>query len=122
MPIKEKLRELKNPPGKIDANEIYRRIKPYKYVSFDIFDTLIKRIVNTPVDIFKIMELSVEDNFVYKRFDAERKARENCRNEEVTLQEIYGYYPRERNEYSDKELEIELDAIVPNIQMMEVYH
>lgn len=122
IPIKEKLKELKNPPGKIDVDEIYGRIEPYKYVSFDIFDTLIKRNVNTPVDIFKIMELSIGDNFVYKRIDAERKARENCRHEEVTLQEIYGYYSENCDDYIDKELEIEMDAIVPNIPIIEIYH
>ncbi|MBC5710554.1 glycosyltransferase [Hungatella sp. L12] len=121
IPIKEKLRELKNPPGKIDVNEIYDRLVPYKYVSFDIFDTLIKRKVNTPVDIFKIMELSVGDNFVYKRIEAERKARENSAHEEVTLQEIYDHYPEKNSGYAKKELEIELDTIVPNIPMLEVY-
>lgn len=48
----------------------------YDVVSFDIFDTLLKRNVLHPTDIFSIMEKKVSDtvpNFKRHRIDAERK-------------------------------------------------
>lgn len=122
MSIKERFKELKNPPGIIDADEIYGKIVPYKYVSFDIFDTLIKRNVEAPVDIFRIMELSIGDNFAYKRINAEREARKKTTGEEVTLKEIYDFYPEKDANLPEMELQMELSAIVPNIPILDVYH
>ena len=67
-----------------------------KCISFDVFDTLIKRIVLEPKDIFKFLDLSFNQlfenaNYIYFsdiRMVAEAHAR-SCKNEEVTLDEIY---------------------------------
>lgn len=67
----------------------------YEYISFDIFDTLIKRNINNPIDIFFIVEQKFNEdyksnvrNFCNKRIIAENKARKK-KNGEVTLNEIY---------------------------------
>lgn len=70
--------------------------------SFDIFDTLISRVTNTPVGIFDIMQHKLKsaegyseylrDDFANLRVEAERKAREfaHYKNlEEVSLADIY---------------------------------
>lgn len=73
-----------------------------KYVSFDVFDTLIKRAVYEPTDIFRLMAERPEvkahfangESFYDKRILAEQTAREKlnqekCSFEDVTLEEIY---------------------------------
>lgn len=123
MSIKTKIRALKNLSGEIDVEEIYNQLSSYKYVSFDLFDTLIKRNVNTPTDIFRIMELSLDDNFTFKRIEAESKARKKVVDEEITLADIYDAFPDNNKENLIlRELETELAAITPNLPMLEVYH
>lgn len=71
--------------------------KKFRYISFDIFDTLIKRTVNQPKDVFfivqqKFISLYGEkiciNNFASKRIDAEQSLR-RAKKSEVTLNEIY---------------------------------
>lgn len=61
--------------------------------SFDIFDTLICRGVEHPVDIFRIMEISHPDKvptgFAELRERSERKSRRLTSREDVTLDQIY---------------------------------
>ena len=74
--------------------EIIEKIDCHKIISFDLFDTLIKRNVVSPTDIFRIVELDTKcRNFAYDRIEAEEKARKVTINEEVTLQEIYDCLP-----------------------------
>lgn len=40
----------------IDVDRIINQIKDYDIVSFDIFDTLLKRNVEKPTDVFKYIE------------------------------------------------------------------
>ena len=76
-----------------------------QYVSFDIFDTLIKRAVYDPTDIFYLMAEDPEikaafpnpRSFFDKRVLAEQLARERLGKsdldfEDVTLEEIYGVF------------------------------
>lgn len=68
-----------------------------KYVSFDIFDTLIKRNISCPADIFVVLEKEFnltfhkKCSFVNMRLQAERTARSEIQYEDVTLEEIYKY-------------------------------
>lgn len=78
----------------LTKEEILLKIKNYDYISFDIFDTLLKRNVEKPSDIFKYVERFcikrygvAYENFSEKRINAEKKAREN--REEVTINDIY---------------------------------
>lgn len=108
--------------NKININNLYSKISKYKYVSFDIFDTLIKRNVSNPKDIFDIIELTVRDDFANKRVKAEKIARKNNKKGEVTLQDIYEYYPSGNKEkLIELELKTEYEAIVPNIPIVDIY-
>ena len=46
---------------KID--KIIKKIEKYKYISFDIFDTLIKRNVEKPSDIFSAVNIEYEKKY-----------------------------------------------------------
>lgn len=70
-------------------DEIIEHIKYFQYVSFDLFDTLIKRDVAKPSDIFSIIEKKGNPNFKDKRIDSERNARKKSVNNEITLHDIY---------------------------------
>lgn len=108
--------------NEINIDILYSKISKYKYVSFDIFDTLVKRNVNKPKDIFDIIELTVGDDFANKRVEAEKIARKNNTKSEVTLQNIYEYYPSNNKEkLINLELKTEYNAIVPNIPILDVY-
>ena len=54
----------------------------YEYISFDIFDTLVKRDLERPADVFLVVEKKYQmqtgmaiDGFAEKRITAEKKAR-----------------------------------------------
>lgn len=79
---------------KIDPAAYRREIERYDVISFDIFDTLLYRVVNKPVDVFGLMEPFADEifgiqDFKEKRIAAEEKARRLTENEEITLAEIY---------------------------------
>ncbi len=103
--------------------DIYPIIEYYDYISFDIFDTLIKRNINKPREILKTLEID-NFNFYKKRIKAEADARKNSSCEEITLNDIYQYL-----EYDDKtkqklmELEIETEKkfCTTNQEIYELY-
>lgn len=69
-------------------------IQKYKAVSFDIFDTLVERNVDSPEDIFKKVGKMVfgenkADQFCNQRKRAEIEARKRQNSGEVTLNQIY---------------------------------
>lgn len=71
-----------------------------KYISFDLFDTLIVRMVNKPSEIFDIIEKKFYSlykkkiNFKKNRIRFEKLARKKSSNEEITLEEIYSYFEK----------------------------
>lgn len=105
-------------------------IKKYKYVSFDIFDTLIVRNVSKPIDIFKVVENEYNKNHENKlvnfqslRIAAEIKARKNSNKEEITLEEIYENLKVEnKEEIKTSEIEIEKAFMVKNLEMFDIYN
>ena len=103
-------------------------IEKYDYVSFDIFDTLIKRLVLHPTDVFRYVE-RYHNNYVgfyEERMIAEKKARSNTKREEVTLDEIYSYIPngkfKDKNELMHLEINAELRLCVANKEVLELYY
>lgn len=110
----------------INADELYSKLKPYQYVSFDIFDTLVKRNLENPIDVFKLMEHKLGSGFANQRIEAEKKARENLKKsdrKEINIEDIYSYFPAtERKKLIDSELSTELQLMVPNRPMMDIYN
>ena len=76
-------------------NELKKNIDEYKYVSFDVYDTLIKRECCDSKSIFVYMDRYVNQyigkglDFYNKRLMAEKYCRQF--QEEVTLEDIYSY-------------------------------
>ncbi|OUO45673.1 HAD-IA family hydrolase [Megasphaera sp. An286] len=64
-------------------------------VSFDLFDTLVKRDCYRPIELFHFVEqkvnreFNIESRFAFARIQAERAARNRVKMEEVSLEEIY---------------------------------
>lgn len=80
-----------------DPEEIRRLVDRADVVSFDVFDTLLYRVVNIPTDVFRVMEPVVRektglDGFAEKRILAEQLARKVPGREEVTLRQIYDVF------------------------------
>lgn len=92
---------------------IVRLAAPYTAVAFDVFDTLIKRDVAKPTDLF-LLDGSA---FAKARVQAETQTREQKQGE-VTLAEIYaqpclaGYDPA-------RECALELEAVTPNLPVLD---
>ena len=111
-----------------EYKDIYKEIEEYKYISFDIFDTLIKRNVEKPTDIFELIpkrygkELK---NFKEKRINAEHIARKQSKYEDVTLEEIYNcleYPEEEKKKLINIEIELEKEYCTTNKEMLELYN
>ncbi len=89
----------------VDADKILKEIKNYDIVSFDIFDTLLKRNVKEPTDVFSYMEKKYQINgFREKRIEAEKAARKKKNGLEISLEDIYAEFGAD---YSDEEMETE---------------
>lgn len=101
--------------------------KKIKYISFDIFDTMLLRPVWEPTDLFRLMDEQCRINILKDiklkfsdiRIEAESEIRQefklkNVSYEEVTLDEIYSYLGSRYNLKDDtinqlKEIEIEFE-------------
>lgn len=107
-----------NTKHSIDTAGIIKQIEEYDIVSFDIFDTLLKRNVKKPTDVFRYMEKKYnKEGFFKARIEAEKKARAK-KNTEVTLKDIYEEMPFD---FSKEELETEAELLIQNDWIMPVY-
>lgn len=99
----------------MDICKFEKRVKKYDIVTFDIFDTLLKRDVLQPVDVFELVQkiyknrFQTDINFSSIRIEAEKKARENSKYGEVTLDEIYEYFDIS-DKKAIKQIEIETES------------
>ena len=106
-----------------------RKIKHAQVVSFDVFDTLLKRNCSSPYDIFDIVEKRY--NIIYKekikefrkeRIYAEKIARELNDSGETTLDEIYTNLQMENPDIlKQMEISCELDYSITNRFVKEIY-
>lgn len=116
-----------------NIEKIKKYIDKYEYVSFDVFDTLIKRNVSVPKDLFRLVELEYNknnnvkiNNFFYERINAETKAKKNCYNGECNIDEIYNemknIYPTTIiNQLKRLEIKLEIDYSVRNQNFYPIY-
>lgn len=102
-----------------------------KYVSFDVFDTLIKRSVAKPTDLFLLMEKylayvrpEIPAGFAEKRRLAEHRASQRV-GRPVGIREIYNILRCEFGEYTDElmalEMQMELGGCRPNPKCVELF-
>ena len=115
-----------------DISSIFDKVDNSKYVSFDIFDTLIKRNIHSPTDLFKFVELKYKqlysrelNNFSKDRINAEIEARKHSEKEQTTLEEIYsmlpGYSYKDKQTLKKIECELEIELSTRNKKIYEVY-
>lgn len=111
-----------------------KQLAKYSYISFDIFDTLIKRNVAQPIDVFRLVELKYNGlypnqnitDFSNQRREAERNARLYTPHEDVTYDEIYSqfsgvYNLEEVKRLKELEIQMELETCVINKDMVSIY-
>lgn len=115
-------------------------LSKYDYVSFDAFDTLVLRNVAEPKDVFRLVENKIKkdktglsdrekkniDSFYVERASAELKARQEKKNQEVTLEDIYDQMPssfslEQRKVLKETEIQIEETVTVPNTDIKKAY-
>ncbi|MDM0818955.1 hypothetical protein ACHM2L_06760 [Clostridium perfringens] len=101
--------------------EIVKLIKENDVISFDIFDTLIKRSLNKPTDLFKLVEeeyykkYDKKISFANDRVNSERIARRKTNLEEVSLADIYESFPSSYTKNQKdilKKMEIDYEKLV----------
>ncbi|WP_163195542.1 HAD family hydrolase [Clostridium thermarum] len=111
---------------------IYEMIDKAEVVSFDIFDTLIKRYVNDPKEIFTMVEIIYNQrngeqilNFKKERTMAERRARRKSIHEELSIIDIYRELRHVYKEAADilmkLEIECEINLTGLNQELKPVY-
>jgi predicted HAD superfamily hydrolase len=115
-----------------NMESLLKKIQQFDYVSFDIFDTLVKRDVRYPSDIFAYVQKEYNQRndtgvtyFKSIRKEAESKVRNQTKRGDVTLDEIYSCID-EYSEFTKKQLkkievEMELALCVPNIPIVSIY-
>lgn len=116
--------------------KLYGMIEESKVVSFDIYDTLLKRKLESPYDIFELTKLIYERSnnklnfdFFNIRIKCESLARKKSKLEEITLEEIYnemrlksGVDNNILNKLKLIECELESDFIEKNDEIMQFYN
>lgn len=118
----------------MDSSKLYRilieKCKRYDVISFDVFDTLLKRDVLTPHDVFKLVEIDYDQKngchscFAKKRIAAEYNLRKARNLQEVTLDEIYDaldFSPEQCCFLKNRELELEKKLLHANPPMKKVF-
>lgn len=106
--------------------------RPFRAVSFDIFDTLLERDAATPTEVFvrvgdKVLGPGAGEKFRLERMDAEREARTRVENGECTLDGIYdvlserGYDAKTAEALKVEEVRSELDGCFVKASMKPVF-
>lgn len=117
----------------MDLEKLKLIISKHDVISFDVFDTLIKRNLGNNKDVFRLLECKVNkllgtSKKIYDaRIAAEANARKRCTYREVNIDEIYenfddNYSENEKNLIKKMELEIELLVCTANQELQEIYN
>lgn len=115
----------------MDIRKVIEKLSCYKYISFDIFDTLVDRYVANPYDIFRYVEVKAKQegiaysDFATKRIEAEQCAiKANRTSDEISLDDIYEYLPNAtdtvKSELKRLEVYTEIFFCNPNMEMINV--
>ncbi|MFR0544738.1 glycosyltransferase [Limosilactobacillus reuteri] len=125
--IKTYLKERKDSGLIPTTSELIKKSKNYSYISFDVFDTLLKRNVSDPSYVFDLVQLQIENqekDFKQKRIKAEVQARK-LHKSEVTLDDIYEEYPANeklKSKLKLLELNTEKSCLTVNLDMIDFFN
>lgn len=118
MKIYQQISQKLNTGESINTKKIISQIKDYDVVSFDIFDTLLKRNVKKPVDVFCYIEKKWnKKGFCESRINAEMIAREK-KNREINIEDIYNEMPYD---FIKEELEAESELLTINNDIFPIF-
>ena len=109
-----------------DIDSMIEILSQYDTISFDMYDTLIFRYVESPKDVFMILEnWSKIPSFSNIRIEAEVEAREASISGEVELKDIYEVISKkifiEVDKFIKKEIDIEKIIVNRNEYFYEIY-
>lgn len=130
MNIKKKIKRKLNSGQLPCEEELWERVRSFQHVSFDCFDTLLKRNVDEATDVFRLMEYicaELPKGFAKGRVEAEQNARKKLNNnhQEITIEEIYDCYEglteEQKQRYINCEKLVEQKLLVTNIKVVELY-
>lgn len=113
-------------------DKLYRKIKSYDTITFDIFDTLITRKLVNPDDLFKLIDdkikFKLDRPFIEIRKEAEIVARTEF-DRDVSIDDIYITMEKINNYSSAKvkklkklELDLEMEVLIPRDDMVKLYN
>lgn len=116
----------------LKKENIFLKIKEADVVSFDIFDTLVKRDVPIPVFVHVIVGQKFAkikcyeiENYMQRRIQAEVNARRVANGKEITLIEIYqhlsGVSDNDKLVLQRLEVETEYEVCCPNQRLKQIY-
>lgn len=101
-------------------------IDAHQIISFDIFDTLILRTYDKPIDLFKHIEISMKvSGFQIKRQQAEYTSRQyEIKNgfDETDIDKIYNLMPKELQYLKNIEIEQELKCCFQDQYMHDIFN
>ena len=112
---------------------VKNKLLMYEYVSFDIFDTLVKRNVRNVPDVFYLVQVQFNnsknakiklENFMEQRIEAEKLALKKLNKESVSLNEIYEFIKYDKDikeELKEIEKSVEYEVIQKNNEIFELY-
>ena len=130
MNIKKEIKRQLNSGQLPCVEELWDRVRLFQHVSFDCFDTLLKRNVDEATDVFRMMEYiytELPKGFAKGRVEAEQYARKKLNNnhQEITIEEIYDCYEglteEQKQRYINCEKLVEQKFLVTNIKVVELY-
>lgn len=106
------------------VEELTAQLLTYDVISFDVFDTLLFRAVERPVDVFRLLEAEWEIlGFARMREEAEQRARAG--KTEVTIEEIYQILSKElcldQQKAVEREIQMEQKVCYANPYLYAVY-
>lgn len=105
-----------------NATDLQLAFSNQKVISFDIFDTLLVMPFVNPTELFRLMEVDCKcEGFYEERIKAERRARANVDDAEITFDDIYKNIKPEYKHLKDVELEYEYRLLAPNPATKSLY-
>lgn len=131
--MKERIRKLIEKRNQLTPDEVLEKVRETNcnIISFDVFDTLIKRNVAHPADVFSILEVHYIKNYGFKknikqlRIEAEHRANAMSHKEDVTLDDIYSFLEGASEEEKEwlkiEEIKLEKALCQRNNAMWQVY-
>lgn len=117
----------------LNVSKVIEELKQYDVISFDIFDTLITRMVYQPDDIFRFMGRILEDqygisvNYLKIRKDAEALARKqhgdffNIHHIYQKIPQVSSFSEEDSQKLKQMEIDLEFKVCIPRRDVVEIY-